>query len=164
MNATYLHYRYMLVSIRRQSYPRYPTIEQRKALAKLDRYSQEARLLVRNRIHTEKELSTYRISLDDRIHELHKERWYLKQDNQDVSKLNEQLKPLYLERRLCIDIVERCGSVTAAVNREKESAMRDVARERGDDLSTTQALQIYETASSHPNTLPKAEDTKHLIT
>lgn len=71
LNYTYLHYRYMLVSIRRQSYPRYPTIEQRKALAKLDRYSQEARLLVRNKIRTGKELSAYRVSLDCRIHELH---------------------------------------------------------------------------------------------
>ena len=37
LNATYLHYRYMLVKVRRQTYPRYPTIEQRKALDKLDK-------------------------------------------------------------------------------------------------------------------------------
>ncbi len=82
LNATYLHYRYMLVSIRRQTYPRYPTIEQRKALAKLEKYSQEARLLVRNTIQTEKELGAYRISLDDKTHKLHKERWYLKRNLQ----------------------------------------------------------------------------------
>lgn len=144
----------MLVSIRRQSYPRYPTIEQRKALAKLDRYSQEARLLVRNKIQTGKELSAYRVSLDDRIHELHKERWYLKRDlqkgpseserqviQQKITDINQRLKPFYRERSLCKDIAERCGSVTAAVNREKESAMHDMARERGDDLSTTQQRQ-----------------------
>ena len=72
----------MLVSIRRQSYPRYPTIEQRKALAKLDKYSQEARLLVRNKIQTKEELCRYQSDLGERIHALHKERWYLKQDLQ----------------------------------------------------------------------------------
>ncbi len=141
LNATYLHYRYMLVSIRRQSYPSYPTVEQRKALAKLDRYSQEARLLVRNKIQTREELSSYQHDLGERIHALHKERWYLKRDNQDVSKLNERLKPLYRERSLCKDIAERCTSVTAAVNREKEVARRKLERERGDDLSTTQQRQ-----------------------
>lgn len=141
LNATYLHYRYMLVSIRRQTYPRYPTIKQRKALAKLDRYSQEARLLVRNKIQTREELSSYQHDLDERIHALHKERWYLKRDNQDVSKLNERLKPLYRERSLCKDIAERCTSVTAAVNREKEVARRKLERERGDDLSTTHQRQ-----------------------
>ena len=154
LNYTYLHYRYMLISIRRQTYPRYPTIEQRKALAKLDRYSQEARLLVRNKIQTGKELSAYRITLDDRIHELHKERWYLKRDlqkgpgeserqviQQKISDINLRLKPFYRERNLCKDIAERCGSVTAAVNREKEAARHQLERERGDDLSTTQQRQ-----------------------
>ena len=131
----------MLVSIRRQSYPSYPTVEQRKALAKLDRYSQEARLLVRNKIQTREELSSYQHDLGERIHALHKERWYLKRDNHDVSKLNERLKPLYRERSLCKDIAERCTSVTAAVNREKEVARRKLERERGDDLSTTQQRQ-----------------------
>lgn len=141
LNATYLHFRYMLVSIRRQTYPRYPTIAQRKALAKLDKYSQEARLLVRNKIQTGKELSDYRHDLDERIHALHKERWYLKRDNQDVSALNEQLKPLYRERSLCKDIAERCPSITEAVNREKEVAVHQLERERGEELSTTHQRQ-----------------------
>ena len=154
LNYTYLHYRYMLISIRRQSYPRYPTIEQRKALAKLDRYSQEARLLVQNKIRTGKELSAYRVSLDERIHELHKERWYLKRDlqkgpteeerqvtDQKIAEINQRLKPLYRERSLCKDIAERCSSVTAAVNREKEVARHELERKRGDDLSTTHQRQ-----------------------
>ena len=154
LNYTYLHYRYMLISIRRQSYPRYPTIEQRKALAKLDRYSQEARLLVQNKIRTGKELSAYHVSLDERIHELHKERWYLKRDlqkgpteeerqvtDQKIAEINQRLKPLYRERSLCKDIAERCSSVTAAVNREKEVARHELERKRGDDLSTTHQRQ-----------------------
>lgn len=154
LNVTYLHYRYMLVSIRRQTYPRYPTIEQRKVLAKLDKYSQEARLLVSNKIQTRDELSKYQSDLDERIHALHKERWYLNRDlkkgpgegerqviQQKISEINRQLKPFYRERSLCKDIAERCGSVTAAVNREKESAMRDMARERGEELSTTHQRQ-----------------------
>ena len=154
LNAAYLHYRYMLVSIRRQSYPRYPTVEQRKALAKLDRYSQEARLLVRNKIQTREELIDYQVDLDERIHAFHKERWYLKRDlqkgpseserqviDQKISEINRQLKPLYRERSLCKDIAERCGSVTATVNREKETARYQIEKERGDDLSTTQQRQ-----------------------
>ena len=144
----------MLVSIRRQSYPRYPTIEQRKALAKLEKYSQEARLLVRNKIQTGKELSAYQVSLGERIHELHKERWYLKRGlqknptweerqviEQKISGINQRLKPLYRERSLCKDIAERCTSVTAAVDREKEIAQRQLGRERGDELWTTQQRQ-----------------------
>lgn len=154
LNATYLHYRYMLVSVRRQSYPRYPSIEQRKALAKLEKYSQEARLLVRNKIQTGKELSAYQVSLGERIHELHKDRWYLKRDlqknptgeerqviEQKISGINQRLKPLYRERSLCKDIAERCTSVTAAVDREKEIAQRQLGRERGDELWTTQQRQ-----------------------
>lgn len=154
LNATYLHYRYMLVSIRRQSYPRYPTIEQRKALAKLDKYSQEARLLVRNKIQTREELRDYQHDLDERIHAFHKERWYLNRDlqkgpsegerqviQQKISEINRQLKPLYRERSLCKDIAERCGSVTAAVNREKEVAVHQLERERGEELSTTHQRQ-----------------------
>lgn len=154
LNATYLHYRYMLVSIRRQSYSRYPTIEQRKALAKLDKYSQEARLLVRNKIHTREELSKHQSDLDERIHALHKERWYLKRDlqkspsederqviQQKISEINRRLKPLYRERSLCKDIAERCTSVTAAVNREKEAARYQLERERGEELSTTHQRQ-----------------------
>ena len=154
LNAAYLHYRYMLVSIRRQTYPRYPTIEQRKALAKLDKYSQEARLLVRNKIQTGKELSDYQSDLDERIHALHKERWYLNRDlrkgpsenerqvmEQKILEINRRLKPLYRERSLCKDIAERCGSVTAAVNHEKEVARYQLERERGDDLSTTHQRQ-----------------------
>lgn len=150
MGSTYLHYRYMLVSIRRQTYPRYPTIEQRKALAKLDRYSQEARLLVRNKIHTEKELTEFRDSLDERIHALNKERWYLRRElqknptaeerqvvEQKIARISSQLKPLYHDRDLCKDIAERSGSVTAAVNREKDRTVQ-FGRERGDELSTQQ--------------------------
>ena len=144
----------MLVSIRRQTYPRYPTIEQRKALAKLDKYSQEARLLVRNKIQTKEELSSYQHALDERVHALHKERWYLKRDlqkgpsegerqviQQKISEINRQLKPLYRERSLCKDIAERCPSVTEAVNREKEAARYQLERERGEDLSTTHQRQ-----------------------
>lgn len=129
-------------------------IDSAKDLAKLDRYSQEARLLVQNKIRTGKELSAYRVSLDERIHELHKERWYLKRDlqkgpteeerqvtDQKIAEINQRLKPLYRERSLCKDIAERCSSVTAAVNREKEVARHELERKRGDDLSTTHQRQ-----------------------
>nr|WP_290462458.1 relaxase/mobilization nuclease domain-containing protein [Acutalibacter muris] len=154
LNYTYLHYRYMLISIRRQTYPYYPTVEQRKAVAKLEKYSREARLLVRNKIQTKEELCRYQSDLGERIHALHKERWYLKQDLQKcsdeserqviqekISEISRRLKPLYRERSLCRDIAERCSSVTAAVGREKEYAMRGMAHERGEGSWTTRQRQ-----------------------
>ena len=99
-------------------------------------------------------MSSYQSDLDGRIHALHKERWYLKRDlqknpneeerrvtEQKISEINQLLKPLYRERSLCKDIAERCTSVTAVVDREKEIAQRQLGRERGDGLWTTQQRQ-----------------------
>ena len=110
--------------------------------------------MVRNKIQTGKELTDYQHDLDERIHVLHKERWYLNRElqkgssegerqviQQKISEINGQLKPLYRERSLCKDIAQRCGSVTAAVNREKEVALHQLERERGEELSTTHQRQ-----------------------
>ena len=61
--------------------------------------------------------------------------------DQKIAEINQRLKPLYRERSLCKDIAERCSSVTAAVNREKEVARHELERKRGDDLSTTHQRQ-----------------------
>ena len=53
-----------------------------------------------------------------------------------------------------------CGSSEAAFAKRYQKW----CQKRGYRFSEQKALQIYETASSHPNTLPKTEDTKHLIT
>ena len=53
-----------------------------------------------------------------------------------------------------------CGSSEAAFAKRYQKW----CQKRGYRFTEQKALQIYETASSHPNTLPKTEDTKHLIT
>lgn len=53
-----------------------------------------------------------------------------------------------------------CGSSEAAFAKRYQKW----CQKRGYRFSEQKAFQIYETASSHPNTLPKTEDTKHLIT
>ena len=109
---------------------------------------------MRNKIHTEKELMGFRDSLDERVHALNKERWYLRRElqknptaeerrviEQKIARISSQLKPLYHDRDLCKDIAERSGSVAAAVNREKENAVRSTGRERGDEISIQQQRQ-----------------------
>ena len=53
-----------------------------------------------------------------------------------------------------------CGSSEAAFAKRYQKW----CQKRGYRFSEQKAFQIYETASSHPNTLPKTEDTNHLIT
>ena len=142
LRATYLHYRYLLRSVQRQTYPRYPNVELRKELAKLNRYSAQARLLVREKIDTKEELQSFQKSLDDRIHTINKRKWYLKRKlktatdaerqvlSKEIEELEEQVRPLYCERFLCADIEKRSGVVEAQVHREKVAAQR-LARERG---------------------------------
>lgn len=143
LRATYLHYRYLLRSIQRQTYPRYPSVDLRKEVAKLNCYSEQARLLVQEKIDTKEELQSFQKSLDDRIHTMNKRKWYLKRKlktatdaerqvlSKEIEELEEQVRPLYRERFLCADIEKRSGVVEAQIHREKVAARERLARERG---------------------------------
>ena len=145
LRATYLHYRYLLRSVQRQTYPRYPSVGLRKEVAKLNRYSEQARLLVREKIDTREGLQSFQKSLDEKIHDLNKQKWYLKrkvktnitnEERQVLSKkieeLEKEVRPLYRERFLCADIAKRSGVVDEEVRREKVAARERLARERSD--------------------------------
>lgn len=144
LRATYLHYRYLLRSVQRQTCPRYPSVDLRKELAKLNRYSEQAKLLVREKIDTKEELQSFQKSLDEKIHGLNKRKWYLKRKvktnitdaerqvlKKEIDELEEQVRPLYRERFLCADIAKRSGVVETQVHREKVAAQERLARERG---------------------------------
>lgn len=144
LRATYLHYRYLLRSVQRQTYPRYPSIDLRKEAAKLNRYSAQARLLAREKIDTQEDLQSFQKLLDEKIHTLNKKKWYLKRTlkkditdeerqalKKQIEELEKQVRPLYRERFLCADIRKRSGVVDAETRREKVAARERLAQERG---------------------------------
>ena len=140
---TYIQYRYLLRTVQRERYPKYPSVDLRRELQKLNRYSQQAVLLTRNQIETEEQLQEYMDGLDNQAHTLDKEKWYLKRELPNVSpeekevyeqkiKLLEQAaKPIIREKFLCRDILERSRMVRGQVDREKEEAAREIHTERG---------------------------------
>ncbi len=144
LRATYLHYRYLLRSVRKESYPRYPSIGLRKEVAKLNRYSAQARLLVREKIDTKEDLQSFQKALDEKIHALNKRKWYLKRQletaidaereavKEKIEELENEVRPLYRERFLCKDIAQRSGVVDEKVQREKVAAQERLAQERSD--------------------------------
>ena len=144
LRATYIHYRYLLRSVQRQTYPRYPSVGLRKEAAKLDRYSAQARLLAREKIDTKEDLQSFQKSLDEKIHTLNKKKWYLKRKvktnitdeerqvlTEEIGELEKQVRPLYRELFLCADIAKRSGVVDAETRREKVAAAQQPTQERG---------------------------------
>ena len=144
LRATYLHYRYLLRSVQRQTYPRYPSIDLRKEAAKLNRYSAQARLLAREKIDTQEDLQSFQKLLDEKIHTLNKKKWYLKRTlkkditdeerqalKKQIEELEKQVRPLYRERFLCADIRKHSGVVDAETRREKVAARERLTQERG---------------------------------
>ena len=142
LRATYLHYRYLLRSVCKETYPRYPSMDLRKEVAKLNRYSAQARLLVREKIDTKEDLQSFQKSLDEKIHTINKKKWYLKRKlksmsdverqavKEKIEELEKQVRPLYRERFLSADIAQRSGVVERQVQREKVAALERLAQGR----------------------------------
>lgn len=136
MWQTYIQYRYLLRSVQRERYPRYPSVDLRKELNKLNQYSRQAVLLTKNHIETEEQLQEYLSGLDKQVHSINKEKWYLKREVEQVpadsqqelkdkiQALEQEAKPLIREKFLCRDILKRCSMVQDQVDREKEEAVR----------------------------------------
>ncbi len=136
MWQTYIQYRYLLRSVQRERYPRYPSVDLRKELNKLNQYSRQAVLLTKNHIDTEEQLQEYLSGLDKQVHSINKEKWYLKREAEQVpadsqqelkdkiQALEQEAKPLIREKFLCRDILKRCSMVQDQVDREKEEAVK----------------------------------------
>lgn len=135
---TYIQYRYILRAVQRERYPRYPSVDLRKELRKLNQYSRQAILLTRNHIETEGQLQQYYSGLEKKVHSINKKKWFLKQEmkqappesQEELSKkimaLEQEAKPLIREKYLCSDILKRCSFVQGQVDREKEYAVHQV--------------------------------------
>ena len=92
----------------------------------MDKLTDEARLLGRNRIDTEQQLSSYKESLEARLNELIPERrkLYHKQNDEGVkekiSEINKEIAVIRKEMNLCDDI-----AVRSRVMRDKLKKVRE---------------------------------------
>ena len=81
----------------------------------MDKLTDEARLLGRNRIDTEQQLSSYKEGMEVRLNELIPERkkLYCKQNEEGVkekiSEINKEIAVIRKEMNLCDDIAVRSG-------------------------------------------------------
>lgn len=82
----------------------------REDVLRLDKLDEETQLLGRNNIRTDEDLAAYMAGLKEEIDSLKAERKG-DTDESEVSKINNKLKKLRREVRLCKDIAERSGVV-----------------------------------------------------
>ncbi len=115
--ALYFHYCYLLGVFKRKKPQNNRKIHflLKEDLIKMDKLTDEARLLGRNRIDTEQQLSSYKESLEVRLNELILERrkLYRKQNEEGVkekiSEINKKIAVIRKEMNLCDDIAVRSG-------------------------------------------------------
>lgn len=152
--ALYLHYCYKLGIFpkdRPQNRARLHFLL-REDLMKLNNISQEVKLLVRNRIDTAEQLSSYKNGLEVKISKLSAERkaLYKKQRTvavrdspelaasvkEQITGLTEQLTALRREVHLCDDIAQRSGVIA-----EKLKAVREDEQTQGKEKSNHEPIR-----------------------
>lgn len=137
LRRNYLQFCFVLKSVQRVSYPKYPTVDLRRELHSLQKYSEQALLLNRHKIDTSEQLQTRLEEVNEKIHSINKERKRLRHKikqpqslspevvsemKERLEALSEEISPLYRERALLKDIAERSEIVERAVQKEKEEA------------------------------------------
>ena len=139
--ALYFHYCYLLGIFpknRQQQNRRRLHFLLREDLIKMERITQEARLLVRHRIDTAQQLSSYKGNLEMKIETLTAERKQLyrrqrtvavKSDEvllskvkSEISSLSKELSALRQEVRLCDDIAVRSGVIKETMKTVREDS------------------------------------------
>lgn len=125
--ALYFHYCYLLGVFKRKKPQNNRKMHflLKEDLIKMDKLTDEARLLGRNRIDTEQQLSSYKESLEVRLNEIIPERrkLYRKQNEEgvkeEISEINKEIAVIRKEMNLCDDIAVRSG-----IMREKLKKIR----------------------------------------
>lgn len=129
---------FVLKSVERTSYPKYPSHVLRREVAKLHRYRDETMLLHRYKIDTLEQLADRQAIVDEGIFNLNSERRRLRREIKNATPEEaEQLKPelehynnlakdLYKERALIKDIAERSEMVTQTIEREQQQAVEQL--------------------------------------
>ena len=131
--ALYFHYCYLLGVFKRKK----PQSNKRmhfllkEDLIKMDKLTDEARLLGRNRIDTEQQLSSYKESLGVRLNGLIPERrkLYRKQNEKGVkekiSDINKEIAVIRKEMNLCDDIAARSGIMKEKLKEIREDQTKE---------------------------------------
>lgn len=116
----------------------------REDLLKVDKFSQEARLLGEHKIDTDQQLISYKQQLIDRKEELIELRKGLKNEKrrvnvsevrllqieEQISAINVELKKIYTELSLCDDIAARSNEIQNKVEQIKADDERPISNER----------------------------------
>jgi len=154
--ALYFHYLYLLGKIpkKRQKPPSKVHFLFREDLIKIDKISNEIKLLCHNRIDTSEQLLSYKAGLTERIETLTAERTELRKQlrrvKDDSSELKQELKSkisilskglgeLRKEVRLCDDIADRTEQI-----KEKKQKIR----EQGNQQNINKAERLYQSGKS----------------
>lgn len=116
----------------------------RDDLLKMEQISAEAKLLVRENISTEQELEVYKERVQERLQSRLGERRTLQNLNrrvgtteaevekrkEEIAKINEELKGLRKELRLCRGIESRSKTMEEKIEQEEQEQLRELRKER----------------------------------
>lgn len=97
----------------------------------MDKLTDEARLLGRNRIDTEQQLSSYKESLEARLNELipQRRKLYRKQNEKGVKEeiydINKKITVIRKEMNLCDDIAVRSGIMKEKLKKIREDQTKE---------------------------------------
>lgn len=113
--ALYFHYLYFFKIIRKKQTPQRVSFFMRDELIKLDRYQKQFKFLFKNNIETGNDLANFKKAKEEEINELAEERKELyasktKENGQEIKekteKINERLRLLHVDIRMCTAIVK----------------------------------------------------------
>ena len=137
----YTYYRYKLNSYRNTSLRKGLTEEQRKALKQMNKYSEEARFLSKNKIHSTEELFLCKKSLNEEarnvILEIRKLNRKIKEakSKDEVDNLIEMKTALYYRKRCLKEEVEICEDIENRIPKIKDAIKeneKDKEREKNE--------------------------------
>ena len=126
--ALYFHYLYFFKIIRKKQTPQRVSFFMRDELIKLDRYQKQFKFLYKNKIETGTELISFQKSREERINDLTEERKRLyaskTEENETeikkkTAKINDELKALRIEVRLCKAIAKDAHRISEKHKRAK---------------------------------------------
>ena len=112
--------------------------------SKMEQISAEAKLLVRENISTEQELEVYKKRVQERMQSRLDERKVLQNLNrrvgavdseiekrkEEIGKINEELKGLRKELRLCRGIESRSKTMEEKIEQEEQEQLKELRKER----------------------------------
>lgn len=137
----YLYYRYKLNSYRNFQTRKPLTDEQREAIKQMDKFSNEAKFLSRNKIHFSEELFSYKGVLEQELTKLESQIANINKELRKSQYTDERLKAEKLEIKnrlnyvreeleLCNDIKKRIPKIKEELNEKDEKEIQEKEREK----------------------------------